>query len=142
MQALLSAAALAWLLSAAQAAPPSFYTAAVAQLPVPSNGTTAERHALALTQMDAKAEAARAQGAQIIVFSEGVVGGMWGADNYKGCEVLPEAGGGVPCGEASASPTFAGASCIARRAGLVVVFDMCERQACDAGTSRFCPARG
>ena len=63
------------------------YIGAVAQINVPkglppgfsswSTDAQAAGHALAIDAMDARAGEAKAQGAQIIVFSEGVVRGMW-----------------------------------------------------------------
>ena len=115
-------AALLLLSRAAEAPPPPIaYTGAVAQVPI-SGEPLEEAHAFALGKMAEHAGAAKAQGAQIIVFSEGVMSHMWKTttNNTAGCEVVPSQPGELLCGSGTAGSVVANASCIAKSTGLVL----------------------
>ena len=137
-------AALLLLPRAAEAPPPPIaYTGAVAQVPIAEDLPLEEAHAFALGKMAEHAAAAKAQGAQIIVFSEGIMSHMWSKNTTAGCEVVPSQPGELLCGSATAGSVVANASCIAKSAGLVLVFDMCDKQPCAGGSSAApCPPDG
>ena len=130
----------ALLFSAAAGSPT--YRAAVAQLPIASGVPIEQKHLFALGQIENASRAAARRGAQILVLSEGVVGGMWDASNEAGCEPVPGPSAAPLCGSPAAprSPLSANASCLAREHRLVLVLNLCDRVPC-AGEPG-CPARG
>eukprot|EP01045_Picozoa_sp_COSAG04_P000518 COSAG04_NODE_12_length_42844_cov_6.769213_22_plen_158_part_00 len=139
-------AALLLLPRAVEAPPPPIgYTGAVAQVPIAGELPLDQAQAFALGKMAEHAGAAKAQGAQIVVFSEGVMSHMWKTttNNTAGCEVVPSQPGELLCGSGTAGSVVANASCIAKSTGLVLVFDMCDKQPCAGGSSAApCPADG
>ena len=62
------------------------FAGAGAQVPIAEDLPLEEAHAFALGKMAQHAAAAKAQGAQIIVFSEGIMSHMWSKNTTAGCD--------------------------------------------------------
>lgn len=112
-----------------------------------------------LRKFDEVMGTAKAQGAQIIVFSEGgITKSLWNYSNEPGfvynpahdgtCEPIPDVpndGLIVPCSEPAALskyPVAYTASCLAKKHSMVMVIDTCDKQICSSRTNPPCPSSG